>query len=112
MHKNRVHRLWKRARLQVRKVHRKRRVGRAVGTPVQAMHPGHVWTYDFMHDACLNGTALKVLTVMDEFTREGLAIDVAVPMPAAKVLTVLDRLFRAHGAPQFLRRDHGPAFIA
>jgi putative transposase len=107
-----AHRLWKQAKLQVRKIPRKRRVARAVGTPVQAVHPGHVWTYDFVHDACLNGTALKVLTVMDEFTREGLAIDVATTMPAAKVLAILDRLFREHGAPQFLRSDNGPEFIA
>jgi putative transposase len=112
LNKKRVHRLWKRAKLQVRKIPRRRRVARAVGTPVQAMHPGHVWTYDFVHDACLNGTALKVLTVMDEFTREGLAIDVATTMPAAKVLTVLDRLFHEHGAPQFIRSDNGPEFIA
>jgi hypothetical protein len=45
--------------------------------PVQASHPGHVWTYAFLHDRCLNGTPLKVLTVMDEFTREGLAIEAA-----------------------------------
>jgi putative transposase len=108
----RVHRLWKRAKLQVRKIPRKRRVARAAGTPVQATHPGHVWTYDFVHDVCLNGTALKVLTVMDEFTREGLAIDAATSMPAAKVLTVLDRLFHEHGAPQFIRSDNGPEFIA
>jgi putative transposase len=112
VNKKRVHRIWQRAKLQVRKVHRKRRVVQAESPPVRATHPGHVWTYDFVHDACLNGTALKVLTVMDEFTREGLAIDVATTMPAAKVLTVLDRLFREHGAPQFLRSDNGPEFIA
>ena len=112
VNQKRVHRLWKRAKLQVRKIPRKRRVARVAGMPVQPTHPGHVWTYDFVHDACLNGTALKVLTVMDEFTREGLAIDVATSMPAAKVLTVLDRLVHAHGAPQFIRSDNGPEFIA
>ena len=112
VNKKRVHRLWKRAKLQVRKVRRKRRAARQSGLPIEATHPGHVWTYDFVHDACLRGTPVKVLTVMDEFTREGLAIEVASSMPASKVLVVLSRLFRAHGAPQFLRSDNGPEFVA
>src|SRR5262249_36653519 len=106
------HRLWKRAKLQVRKVGRKRRAHPPIGLPVQATHPGHVWTYDFVHDACLRGTPLKVLTVMDEFTREGLAIEVASSMPASKVIVVLAILIRAHGTPQFLPSDNGPEFVA
>lgn len=112
VNKKRVHRLWKRAKLQVRKVRRKRRRTHPTGLPVQATHPNHVWTYDFVHDACRNGTPLKVLTVMDEFSREGLAIEVATSMPAAKVIRVLDRLFRAQGAPEFVRSDNGPEFVA
>ena len=82
------------------------------GVPVQATHPNHVWTYDFVHDHCLNGTALKVVTVMDAFTREGLAIEVAASLPSSRVLLVLARLFHLHGPPQFLRSDNGPACIA
>jgi putative transposase len=107
-----VHRLWKRAKLQVRKVTRKRGPARAASVPVQALHPGHVWTYDFLHDHCLHGPPLKVLTVMDEFTREGLAIEVASSLPSQKVLTVLERLVVRHGRPQFIRSDNGPEFIA
>jgi putative transposase len=77
VHKQPVHRLWKQARLQVRKLTRqRRRLHRAV-IPVQATHPGHVWTDDVLHDRCLKGTPLQVLTVMAAFTREGLAIEVA-----------------------------------
>jgi len=112
VNKKRLHRLRKQAKLQVRKPSRKRRRESAARPPVQATHPGHVWTYDFIHDHGTSGTKLKVLTVMDEFTREGLAIEVARSMPAPTVLAVLKRLFETHGAPQFLRSDNGPEFIA
>jgi putative transposase len=112
VNKKHVHRLWKRAKLQVRKVTRKRGPARAASVPVQALHPGHVWTYDFLHDHCLNGTPLKVLTVMDEFTREGLAIEVATSLPSRRVLTILERLVATHSAPEFIRSDNGPEFVA
>ena len=84
----------------------------APAVPPQATHPGHVWTYDFVHDACLNGTKLKLLPVVDEFTRECLAIEVATGLPTERVIRVLDRLFAVHGPPQFLRSDNGPEFVA
>jgi len=112
VNKKRIHRLWKRAKLQVRKRARTRRSAHTTGVPVQATHPNHVWTYDFMHDHCLNGTQLKILTVMDEFTREGLAIEVATSLPSSRVIAVLERLVQIYGAPQFLRSDNGPEFIA
>ena len=111
----RVRRLWRQAQFQVRKATRRRRsrkVRTPDQTPTQATHPGHVWTYDFVQDRCLNGTVLKLLTVLDEFTRECLVIQVATTLPAMRVLAVLDRLFGRHGAPQFLRSDNGPEFIA
>ena len=65
-----------------------------------------------LHDACWNGTKLKVLPVVDEFTRECLAIEVATSLPAARVIAVLARLFATHGAPAYLRSDNGPEFVA
>jgi putative transposase len=79
---------------------------------VQATHPGHVWTSDFLHDHCLKATPLKVWTVMDEFTREGLALEVAPSLPLPRVMAVLERLVTMYGAPQFIRSDKGPEFIA
>lgn len=115
VNRKRVHRLWRTAQLQVprRRRHRRRRVGvSASHLPTQARYPGHVWTYDFVHDACLNGTTLKLLPVVDEFTRECLAIEVATGLPAERVIGVLNRLFVTHGSPQFLRSDNGPEFVA
>jgi putative transposase len=56
VNKKHVHRLWKQAKLQVRKATRQRGPARPAMVPVQATYPGHVWTYDFLHDRCLNGT--------------------------------------------------------
>jgi putative transposase len=78
---------------------------------VQARHPGHGWTDDVLHDHWLHGTPLKVWTVMDEFTREGLALAVATSLPAPRVVAVLEQLVARHGAPQFVRSDNGPDFI-
>jgi putative transposase len=80
--------------------------------PVQATQPGHVWTSAVLHDRCLNGTPLKVLTVMDACTREGLALAVATSWPSARVLAILQGLVVTHGAPQFVWSDHGPECIA
>jgi putative transposase len=113
VNRKRVQRLWQAAKLQVRKPpRRRRRRERTAPIPTQATHPGHVWTYDFVHDACLNGAKLKLLPVGDEFTRECLAIEVATSLPARRVIAVLARLFAAHGAPAYLRSDNGPEFIA
>ena len=111
VNKKRVQRLWQRAKLHVRRPRRKRR--RPVHPPPQqATHPQHVWTYDFVKDRCLDGTPLRILTVMDEFTREGLAIAVRRTFPARQVLVALARLFELHGPPAYLRSDNGPEFVA
>jgi putative transposase len=113
VNKKRIYRLWRRSRLQVRKRARKRRRrGGVGGIPVKALYPGHVWSYDFIPDRCLNGRELKVLTVMDEFTREGLALEVATSLPSKRGIAVLADLFEQHGAAQFIRSDNGPEFIA
>jgi putative transposase len=78
---------------------------------VQATHPGYVWTYDFLRDRCLKGTLLKELTVMDEVTREELALEVATSLPLQRVLAILQRLVLTHGASQFVRSDSRPEFI-
>jgi putative transposase len=112
VNKKHGHRLWQRAKLQVRQAMRTQGAARAASVPVQALHPGHVWPDDCLHDHGRNGTPLKVLTVMDELTREGLAIEVAMSLPAQRVRTVLEGLVVSHGRPQCIRSDNGPECIA
>lgn len=112
--RNRVHRLWKQERLPVKRRRSKKRKppGERKSLPLVALRPGHVWSYDFLFDATMSGTKLKILTIGDDFTRECLAIEVATSMPSEKVITVLARLVAEHGAPEYLRSDNGPEFIA
>ncbi len=65
-----------------------------------------------MFDACANGQQVKCLTIVDEFTRESLAIDVAGSIRSGRVIEVLARLVSERGAPQHLRSDNGPEFVS
>lgn len=108
----RVYRLWRREGLALRPKKRRKKVVTGATVPMKAERPGQVWSYDFIHDACENGRKLKLLTVTDEFHRESLAIQVEGRLPSKKVLEVLKSLFELHGAPEFIRSDNGPEFVA
>ncbi len=112
MSRHRAHRLWRLAGLQLPRRRPRRRVASSRPRPVPAFGPNQVWAYDFVFDACANGQQIKCLTVIDEFTRECLAIDVAGSIRSARVIEVLARLISEHGAPQFLRSDNGPEFVS
>jgi len=71
-----------------------------------------VWAYDFVFDSCANGQQLKCLTVVDEWTRESLAIDVAGSIRSSRMIEVLAKLVSVHGAPAYLRSDNGPEFVS
>ena len=71
-----------------------------------------MWAYDFVFDACANGQQLKCLTVIDEFTREAMAIDVAGSIRSTRVKEVLAKLISVHGAPRYLRSDNGSEFLS
>jgi len=108
----RAHRLWKAAALQLPQRRPRKRVAASRPRPLPAFAPNRVWAYDFVFDACANGQQLKCLTVVDEFTRESLAIDVAGSIRSKRVIEVLARLVSQHGAPAILRSDNGPEFIS
>jgi transposase InsO family protein len=109
---DRMYRLWRQEGLQVPKKRPRRRVATSRPRPLPPTAINHVWAYDFVFDTCANGQTLKCLTIIDEFTRECLAIDVAGGIRSARVIEVLTQLVSVHGAPRYLRSDNGPEFVA
>jgi transposase InsO family protein len=78
----------------------------------RAEYPNHVWSYDFVMDRTQDGRPLKMLTVVDEFTRECLAIAVRRRLTSREVQEILSELFLHRGCPTHIRSDNGPEFIA
>ena len=108
----RAHRLWKLAQLQVPRKRPRRRIASSRPRPLAPTGPNQVWAYDFVFDACANGQQLKCLTVIDEWTRECLALDVQGSIRSRRVIEVLSQLVSVHGAPRYLRSDNGPEFVS
>jgi putative transposase len=108
----RAYRLWNAAGLQVPRKRLRRRVAASRPRPMPPTERNHVWAYDFVFDTCANGQQLKCLTIIDEWTRECLAIDVAGSIRSTRVIDQLARLVSVHGAPRYLRSDNGPEFVS
>jgi putative transposase len=112
VNRKRVQRGRRQAGLQVvKKRHKSRRLGSTVPRQ-RGQKPNEVWSYDFIHDQLENGGALKMLTVLDEYTRECLGILVARSITATDVVAFLKRLIERRGAPENMRSDNGPEFVA
>jgi len=88
------------------------RRGISTGLPTTATHRNHVWTWDFIADATVRGGALKMLTILDEYTRECLQIITARRLTSQDVLDALFTLFINRGVPEYIRSDNGPEFTA
>ncbi len=112
MSASRAERLWRKARLQLPRRRPRRRIAASRPRPLPPRAANHVWAYDFVFDACANSQQLKCLTIVDEFTHECLAIDVAGSIRSQRVIEVLARLISQHGAPAYLRSDSGPEFVS
>jgi len=111
----RIERLWRREGLKVPQRQPKRgRLWLNDGSCIRLRpaYPNHVWSYDIMKDQTSDGRALRLLTIIDEYSRECLAIDVGRHMTSEDVLDRLVQLFVERGAPAYLRSDNGPEFIA
>ncbi len=115
VNRKRIYRLWPQEGLKVpRKQRKKRRLGHSGNSCVRrpAEHKDHVWTWDFLHDRTSDGRPLKWFTLLDEYTRECLALEVDRGMTAKAVQAVLAGVVRERGAPVHIRRDNGSEFIA
>ena len=109
---SRAYRLWNAAGLQVPRKRLRRRVAASRPRPLPPTERNHVWAYDFVFDTCANGQQLKCLTIIDEWTRESLAIEVAGSIRSTRVIEQLAKLVSVHGAPRYLRSDNGPEFVS
>ena len=108
----RTHRPWRQAGLQLPRRRPRRRIAGGRPRPLPPANANFVWAYDFVFDATAEGQQLKCLTVVDEFTHECLAIDVAGSIRSKRVIEVLSRLVSLHDAPLFPRSDNGPEFVS
>ena len=111
----RVERIWRQEGLKVPAKQPKRgRLWLNDGSCVRLRpeYPNHVWSYDFVEDRSHNGRKFRMLNVIDEFTRECLAIRIDRKLRSTDVIDVLSDLFILRGVPRHIRSDNGPEFIA
>ena len=108
----RVHRVYREMRLnQVRRtkkrIPRRERVSFLINPK-----PNAVWAIDYMHDALYGSRAFRCFNVVDEADRGGLGIEIAMSLPAVRIIRVLDELVEIHGCPAAIRCDNGPEFLS
>lgn len=108
----RVHRVYRALRLNLPR-RTVRRVPKRIRQPLEAPRTlNQTWAMDFMSDMLYDGRRMRLLTIIDEGNREALDIVVGVSMPSVRVTRILDALALVHGAPQAIRVDNGPEFLA
>jgi transposase InsO family protein len=115
VNKKRVQRLWREAGLRVpAKARKRRRLGTSENgcTRRRAKYIDHVWSYDFAMDATDDGRRLKVMPIVDEYSRECLALQMERSITAEDVVKTLAHLFTERGEPAYIRSDNGPEFIS
>ena len=110
-----VERLWREEGLKLPERHKKRRRLYHRDSSVirmRAIHANHVWAIDFVHDKLSNGRRYKMLTVLGEFTRQALCVEVRDKMNSDNVLQVMHRQLMKYGKPEFIHSDNGGEFVA
>jgi len=108
----RVYRIWKMLNLQLPKRRPRRKRPGSDPMKLVSRHTNHVWSYDFISDRAANGQKLKILVIVDEYTRECLALEVAPSIRSQHLIDTLSRLMTLYGRPKFIRSDNGPEFTA
>lgn len=110
INRKRTYRLYRDAGLTVRRRKRKR-IGPVERRPLpKPIQPNVSWSMDFVADGLANGRRLRCLTIVDDYTRESLAIEVDTSLPGLRVREVLQRLAESRGLPESITVDHGPEF--
>ena len=109
----RIYRLWKQESLSLpKRRERKPRAKPLIGIQPKAEKSNQVWTYDFVFDQSLSGKTLKMLTLIDEYSRECLAVEVGVSIKSERVRQILQRVCLEKGKPELIRSDNGSEFIS
>ena len=111
----RVYRLWCQEGLKIRRRQAKRLYAGSSDNSCDKKRPeyyNHVWSYDFLAERLENGRRLRLLVVIDEYTRECLAIDAARSFRGDDVVELLRYLFAVRGYPAYIRSDNGPEFVS
>lgn len=113
INEKRVLRVRREAGLKVHKRQRRtRRVGLSTARRRQASAPMEVWSWDFVSDQTQNGSPFRILTLIDEYTRECHRIQAGWSIRAVDVISIVETAIQFHGSPKYIRSDNGPEFIA
>ncbi len=113
VNRKRVRRLYREENLTIRtKTPKRRRAALVRQERIVPTAPNQSWAMDFMHDVLADGTRVRLLTVVDSFSRESLALEVAARFKSTDVVAVLRRLVTERGAPQRIHCDNGPEFVS
>lgn len=111
----RVERIWRQEGLKVpQKQPKRKRLWLNDGSVIRLRptHKNHVWSYDFVHERTSDGRAMRMLHIIDEYTRECLAIHIERQIESSEVLFKLSEVFTMHGVPEHIRSDNGTEFTA
>ena len=108
----RIYRIYTEMGLHLRRKSRKRLSLRPKEGLLQPLYPNLSWSMDFMHDTLSNGIRFRSFNVIDDFNREALNLTIDTSLPSKRIIRELDKLIAWRGAPEAIRMDNGPEFIA
>lgn len=108
----RIYRIYTEMGLHLRRKSRKRLSLRPKEGLLQPLYPNLTWSMDFMHDTLSNGIRFRSFNVIDDFNREALNLTIDTSLPSKRIIRELDKLIAWRGAPEAIRMDNGPEFIA
>jgi putative transposase len=108
----RVRRVYRKMRLNVRRKRKRRVITRVAQPLIQAQQMNQSWSMDFMHDALESGRKVRLFNMIDDYNREGLAVEVNTSFAAEHVVRMLEEIAHERGYPRSIRSDNGPEFIS